>query len=120
MPPVSEPARDCVADRGGKITTSGGAAEGVVQPGAHLAKYRCRPFLAHPQALIQRTAAHVVLDRIECLDAPQRLGGDRRLARRMQVEELAAHMRPAAGLDHPSAVSAKRVRPDALPRFGRR
>ena len=51
-------------------------------------------------AELGRAAAQPVLDLVECRDAPQRDGGERRAGGDVEVEELAPDMRPARHLDH--------------------
>src|SRR6266446_5334806 len=57
----------------------------------------CAPGLADAGPVIGRAAADARLDLVEFGDPPQRLGGDRRAGRMVEVEELAPDMSPAEG-----------------------
>jgi hypothetical protein len=66
-----------------------------LEPDEQLLGQRTAPRLAFGQTPLRRGAADLGLDRVECIDAAQRLFGERRLGRPRQVVELPSRMAPA-------------------------
>src|SRR6266436_4562993 len=86
-----------IADRLGQVGFGRNAGEFLLEPGLHGVDQWCAPGLAEAGPVIGRAAADARLDLVEFGDPPQRLGGDRRAGRMVEVEELAPDMSPAEG-----------------------
>src|SRR5882672_5728972 len=86
-----------IADRLGQVGFGRNAGEFLLEPGLHGVDQWCAPGLADAGPVIGRAAADARLDLVEFGDPPQRLGGDRRAGRMVEVEELAPDMSPAEG-----------------------
>jgi hypothetical protein len=89
------PAGERVAHGFGKLTLTGDAAKLLLQPRLERLDEGTALFLANELAFLGGLTMDLGLDGIECGDALQCLGGDRRAGRFLHVEEPAAKMRPA-------------------------
>src|SRR5665213_2610592 len=93
------PAAEAVVDRLGRVVVPGKLGPLLVQPCLQLVDPRATTLLAHALALLRRETVDLALDGKQDVDAPDRLGGDWRVAEPCQIEELAPAVRPARGLD---------------------
>jgi hypothetical protein len=91
----ARPARERVADRLGDGRFAGDGGELGPEPRLHRIEDRLGLGLADGLPCWRREAPDIALDGVEGADAHERLGRDRRRARRLDVEELSSHMRPA-------------------------
>ena len=58
---------------------------------------------AGPSCTMDCGSSKILLNRVKLADAIERFLRDRRGGRGVNIEEFAPHMRPAGGLDNPSA-----------------
>src|SRR6476469_2690220 len=81
------------------------------QPGLEPGDQGLCPLLPHRQALLGRLAVDLALDREQLVDPPYRLGRDRRLAERGQLEQLSPGMGPAGCLEDRTWLASWLVEP---------
>src|SRR5690606_5015240 len=84
------PARERIPDRSGKLRLLRQLPLCGDQPALQRLELRAGARLAHPAPVIGRLAADFLLDVVQLTDTMQRLFGDRRAGRDMDVVELAA------------------------------
>jgi hypothetical protein len=94
---VGVPARERVADRLGDGRFAGDDSELGFKPGTQRVDDWPGAQLSHTPALVDTGAANVGLDGIERDDAHERLAGDRRGCRSLDLVEAPSHMAPAEG-----------------------
>jgi hypothetical protein len=89
------PVPDRIAHRLGQIRRAGDKREMFVQPGVQVFHDRSTSFLSDLPSFLGGIAAKLRLDRIERGNSRQHLRGERGFRRRVELEEIPAHMRPA-------------------------
>ena len=105
----ARPARERVADRLGDRRFAGDGGELGFQPGLHRIEDRLGPGLAGGPPRRRAHAPDIAFDGVEDADAGERLGGDRRRAGGLDVEELSSRMRPAKRDDDEAALGQRLV-----------
>jgi hypothetical protein len=81
------------------------------QPSLELDHQGPRPLLSDRQALLGRLAVDLALDREQLIDPPYRLGRDRRLADRRELEQFASRVGPARCLEDRPRLPLRLVEP---------
>ena len=94
------PARERIADRLGQFGLLANQGELGFEPRVESLEDRPALVLPDEASLVGTAAPDSALDAVEFGDAFQRLAGDRRRASGGEIEEAAAHMRPAEGERH--------------------
>ena len=98
------PERECIVDRGGGLGLGCQLRACLFQPSSHVVEQRSGPCGSNGAAFLRRSALDLLLDPVEGGDALNGFGGDGRVVRLQQVEELASDVRHARCLLNRSAL----------------